>query len=832
MEKQLHTPAKVLGDVRSPARTGLLTKKFNVSNISIKFSSHELELLQTSQFRPNDTTFDTFYNKTVTGEVIQANAPWKTTVDSLYTEFFEILQGTLGSNDVLEVVSELGKCCSDSLNVLRSMKEKVAIMNVDEEEWLEKERDTWRLMFILYQDRLVSQSVEGNGEIIPYFGRSEKNCVESLFKRESLVRECQLVIDWLECQAAEKDDQVLHFSDSSVGWENTLHQLQSADTIAFQSSRQVVDKLDPDSVHYQWKPLHDLDTEDEKKLNRKIFQEIRCGKLEEAQKLARQCGHAWKAAIFEGWRLFHDPNIKENYGIDQSSDVGDGCEEMDSNELKEIEGNLSRDIWKIMALRYCKQDYISALEKASVGSFCGCINAMLAACSSWEDGLWAYMKSMVDIRVESEVRDCCTRDNPYLPLPEEYWAQRMSLNDVFANLESSNSSVIREASCHPQHVIQKYIILDEIYSLLCELEEWCESASTQFLRFAAHLALFLDHIKENHSRDKVENVIKGYIRRLMNMNETRMVAFYVSKLSPGNQVQIYAEHCQNILDDNERKEALDYASSCGLDVFAITKQIVENIRNLPQEIDARGNLQQRLTETDKLKICALDWLMFDEDQRLELIVQSNAIIFSFLTLGKVDAAQMAFNKLPSDSIEDFLEEIKVSDKNKDFKNIIKEHQSYKAYLEAHEAFNEWFKNLKNKPIEPATLSVHAQFAQKVAHQHKISQYMAELERWRLSTAQLAKIAKALLYNILLFPGGWLEGAKDGEYLRSIVIPEVMMLLYSVLVESDMREECSQLVDVLASKEYQLYKAFSKELLGDFLMKIGATVNQIESGFIS
>lgn len=46
-----------------------------------------------------------------------------------------------------------------------------------------------------------------------------------------------------------------------------------------------MDSIDPDAPHYQRKPLHDLDSEDDKRLAKCIFKEIRCGKLEEAQKV-------------------------------------------------------------------------------------------------------------------------------------------------------------------------------------------------------------------------------------------------------------------------------------------------------------------------------------------------------------------------------------------------------------------------------------------------------------------------------------------------------------------------------------------------------------------
>ncbi|KAF7269580.1 nuclear pore complex protein Nup107 [Rhynchophorus ferrugineus] len=819
MDNDLNRSVRLLEDALSTPSRGLFKKPQKslneLTNMSLTLAPHELQRLNTTQYLYNETMTDLLQqDKTLTGSVIQNETPWKTTVDSLYTEFFEVLQGYTANKDILEIVSELACCCSDALKVIRGLHSKAVVNNIEEENWLEKERDTWRLLFILYQDRFMSQNVMDEDIPIQYFGKSEKICVENLFKRESLVRECQLVIDWLEAEASEKEDKTLHFSDSTVGWENTLHQLESSDTIAFGSSRQIVDKLDPDAPHYQKKCLHDLDADDEQRLNRYIFEQIRCGKLEEAEKLARQCGHAWKAAIFEGWRLFHDPNIKET-----TTDTDDGYEDMEVNELKDIEGNSNRDIWKIMALRFCKQDWISLYERASVGVFCGHINSVLPVCNSWEDCLWAYMKSMVDIRVESEIRDCCTKNNKYLPLPDEYWLQRMSLNDVFANMESSKNRNVREQSKEPEHIIQKYIILDEIPSLLKELEEWVEGAnvSVHFLRFAAHLVLFLDQIGHGNKQYSIEKVLEAYIKRLMDMKETRLVAFYVSKLSPSNQIQIYAQYLEYILEYDERKVALEYAEECGLDVLSVARQVVENIRRRPEELDNVGNLQQKLTETDTFKISSIDWLLFYDSQRADAMAQTNALMFNFLTLGKLDAAQLAFDKLPNDSVKLVSDEH--GEKNTKIVQTVKEHLSYKSYLEAYEAFNEWFKQAKSKPIEPEELPESAQFPEKVAHQHRVSQYKAELERWKLTTSHLSKSAKALLYNVLLFPEGWLVGAKDAQHLRKLVIPEITTLLYSVLSESELHQECVQLADVIAAESHCLYKDFSREQIANLLFKI-------------
>lgn len=224
------------------------------------------------------------------------------------------------------------------------------------------------------------------------------------------MRESQLIIDWLECNAYDEEEylpKVQFYTDKSIGWENTLHQLESAETIVFKTTRPIITELDPDAPIRQNLSLHDLDIEDEERLCKKLFIEIRCGKFEEAQKLCLHCGHAWRAALLEGWRLHHDPNANNT------------DENRDKSIRYPIEGNENRDLWKNMAWEYCKQKSLNKYERATLAAFCGNLDTLLDVCTSWEDVLWAYMRTMVDIRVESEIRDYVRR--PYQQLPAEYW---------------------------------------------------------------------------------------------------------------------------------------------------------------------------------------------------------------------------------------------------------------------------------------------------------------------------------------------------------------------------------------------------------------------------
>lgn len=116
-----------------------------------------------------------------------------------------------------------------------------------------------------------------------------------------------------------------------------------------------------------------------------------------------------------------------------------------------------------------------------------------------------------------------------------------------------------------------------------------------------------------------------------------------------------------------------------------------------------------------MKISALDWVLFFEAQRAEATIQTNGIIFTFLTLKKLDAAHLCFNKIPPNTIEYILSE---GDVSAQINQAIQEHLSYKAYLDAQESFNSWFKSFNSKPMPPENIPEYAQFTEKVAHQHR------------------------------------------------------------------------------------------------------------------
>lgn len=286
-------------------------------------------------------------------------------------------------------------------------------------------------------------------------------------------------------------------------------------------------------------------------------------------------------------------------------------------------------------------------------SLCGNVQQMLQVASSWQDALWAYMKTLLDIKVEREVRDLVAKS--FTDMPDDYWKNEISLKDVFKELHASKNPDIRAQSNKPDHLIQKYLILDQIPKLMEEIEDMIcsKSCDPHFLRFLAHLIYFFRQIGKN-AKDKIgDKVLLAYVRVLIEMDDPILIAFYTAMLPQELQITNYASYLETIKDYEQRKKCLAAAEDANLNVEAITKLVVESIRSKNIDVDPT-DLKGTMTDADVDKINALDWLIFYQSQREEALSQTNALIRYFLTNEKIDAARKAFNKVRSRTILYFL----------------------------------------------------------------------------------------------------------------------------------------------------------------------------------
>ncbi|XP_041476652.1 nuclear pore complex protein Nup107-like isoform X2 [Lytechinus variegatus] len=829
----------------TPARS-FLTPSAKLS-VSMGEPTRNLQTSILSSPQYNDSVMD---QTGMTMDMTRANLllqedPGQLATEGLFDEFLSAFKKHQSLTDVFALVSEYERLCHEQVTMLDRLMTKTLPSQKSFSRTLQvlrlltQEKATWRLIGSLYQDRQMSaEDQDGVGITLDRIHTehlSEREIVDSLFERDAIVRQHQIVVDWLESIAADQSAfsyNKVQFYSHSVCWENTLHELQQRAVSGSATRESMVTSLDPDAPVRENKPLADLDKEDEIKLLLNVFANIRAGRLEEAQRLCKESGQAWRAASLEGWRLYHDRNMNsvENSG-----------------ELAPIEGNTYRDIWKNVCWRMAEDERFHLYERAIYAVLSGNLRELLPACNLWEDCLWAYFKVLVDQEVEREIRDQLRSDRALQPLPQGYYTKDLTPPKIFQELHAHPNQKVESQAKEKLHLIQKYIILGDIDTLLEEMSEWLREInprpSHHLVRFMAHLALTLRSLGLSTRDEICISVIEAYVKDLISEEKTELVAIYVAQLPPDLQVMWYAKFLEGIHAKEQRQYCLQLAEDAGLDVAAITKKVVETLRFKEDEepgadIIHTAALEAATSQEDRRKIEAIDWLVFDPSQRAEAVKQCNAIIRAFLATKKHDAAREVFKKLPEDSIDVILRNWRamagsvpppVQDAN-----AIREYLCIKAYLDALDAYNDWFAHYHNKKPSPPSLPEDANFHDRVRYEHEHKEYEMELERWEQSVLALTKGVSDTMYNVLLFvDGGWMvdQTFDDDEEevdevrvsqmqrLRELCLPRMCLLLHSVLHSTHQYKDCLILADVVASEQHQLYKVFSKPELKQVLSRL-------------
>uniref|UniRef100_A0A1A8F476 Nuclear pore complex protein n=1 Tax=Nothobranchius korthausae TaxID=1143690 RepID=A0A1A8F476_9TELE len=758
--------------------------------------------------------------------LLKEDDPGDAAAASLFPEFLtSFLKHS--SSAVFELVEDYQNICKDKVDVLQSV-----VLRAGQNSktagvcWLlQQESCTWRLVASLYRDR-VQLALEDDmmtDVVVP--SESEKVVVEQLFQRDSVVRQSQLVVDWLESIAK---DQTGDFSDKieyyakNVCWENTLHALKTRRKSGSTFSIPLVTELDPDAPLRQRRPLVDLDLEDDARLLKNLFTLIRAGLTEEAQRLCRRCGQAWRAATLEGWKLYHDPNMTSG-----------------SSQLQPAEGNPHRGIWKACCWRMAEEDQLNRYEKAIYAGLSGNLKPLLSVCESWEDCVWAYFRVMVDSLVEKELVSSGMAHQEAESLPREYLEANWTMEKVFEDLQASESKRVLDESKEHHHIIQKFVILGDLDGLMEEFSDWLASSKPlpfHLLRFMTHLVLFFRSLGLSLKEEVCVDVLKAYISLLIRDEQTDLVASYVGQLPVDLATIQYAVFLETITQPELRPRCLQLAMEAGLDVSAITKLVVETVmeRDDTDFTHHSQTIETATTKEDQRKIDVIDWLLFDPAHRAEALKQSNAIMRRFLALQKHDAAKAVFSKVPEDSMRKIYSQWtsvgQTSPLPAEDENAIREHLCIRAYLEAHEAFTDWFSHSSSAPKKPAP-APEAKFTERVANEMKEKDYQAALTTWSCRLDVLTEDVKERIYNVLLFvDGGWMvdtrqesepnaERSHQMAALRSLCLPRLTFLLLSVLQSSSRHKEALRMADIISSDQHRLYQVFSKEELRRFLQKL-------------
>ncbi|XP_059057335.1 nuclear pore complex protein Nup107 [Achroia grisella] len=750
--------------------------------------------------------------------------------EGLSEAFFEIIQASR-SSDVLDTLARLAQVCCDSLELVEPWN-RYNVHNY----WLAEEANTWKLLHCLYADSIAEHPVNIES-LITDQTLSQQTLVDALYQSDAEIRLLQLLVDWLEATAAYQEaatNTSAPVIGNNVHWSNTLHQLLVGTSLFNkEKNKAMITSMDPDAPRRQKKSVHSDDQKDDNDLCKRIFTEVRCGKFKEAVSLCINAGQAWRGAVLQGWILLHylprdDPNAP-----------------------LEIIGNPSRDLWKWCALNIANNTTENVHYRATLGILCGHLSSAIPACQgNWEDLLWAHLRVQIEARVDrflhehhitvdantttSEVMDLLQSE-----LTTELFSLQQLFNAVKALMDGKKES-------HYQ-TCQRYLMLGQIRAIMQDSLEWLESAEERFIRFLAHLILVLRQMGKDPLHDVGDKILEKYITQLIDkltdgsIECPELIAYYTSTVPVDRQILLYAELMDHIQKSEYREGVVSAGLNAGIDVAASSRVAIKKaIMDIQQ---GYGNLDLTFTQTTAVEkdktlitkvISSLEWLSLIPNQFKESLWLSNAMIRTFIFIGNTDAALDCIGRV-NKMYPDFINKAE-----KTFAEL-REHLCLKSYLDALDSFATWYRHfISGQPKDVEPLPPDASFSDKVHHEQRCAQVQQQKERWSNALLHQSRHTKNLLYNVLLFPAGWLqdeneretfknfteeeiqERNKQLETLRRLCIPEVVILILKILQSSDdvdNHKEALRLSDLIAADDRCLFEVFTKSKLIEVLDRI-------------
>ena len=408
---------------------------------------------------------------------------------------------------------------------------------------------------------------------------NDSELVERAMEKNSMLREMQIIIDWLESMYEDEDGKSLEkmdfYSDGPGYWENTLHQLKmskqrSMSMSTGKNARILCTEMDPDAPIRNGQPLHDLDKEDENRLFHHLFKLIRSGRLPEAKEIAERFGYFWLSAALEGWIFHNDPNYNEkNDQLDEQQEQSMIMSSLSPNsrismatqfsstvkQLSPIEGNPYRDLWKHSSWKCSKMDGTNLYERAIFAIFSGNRSVLMPLCNKWMDKLWAYFKCSLDVHFENLLIDTNISKPDMQPrsnieLPDSYWDNRLTPEEIFRELETQfslqTSSFITRLEEECYRAVVKDVIMANIDSLVDHLYEWSKTIQTNR---ESRTKMIADQISRS-SWNKLRDMEEELMVKIIEPNLLRLFAHIVICLKELNLINVerHSTLCVEILE--------------------------------------------------------------------------------------------------------------------------------------------------------------------------------------------------------------------------------------------------------------------------------------------
>lgn len=624
-------------------------------------------------------------------------------------------------------------------------------------------------------------------------------------------------------------------------------------------------------------PLDEIERKAESRLAREVFRLVRAGMLEDAERVCREAGQPWRAAVLGG-------------GCKASALAANGVR------------GAARRTWRraATALATTKQAAVPKHERAVAGVLAGVLQPVLAVCTSYDDQLWAHLSVLLDGTVEnflSSEADVVISDDAILQTFQEC---KFSSEGVTA-ISPEVLQYLRHA--HAYLALGSGISYEHRNQLLNILAKLAKSASEHRLEWAGRLAvqicLFLKYsgqLERVHEQDSIilnfDSVLQTYVHFVIGheghldaslfqhsiedrvsicaiaANFLAEMAYMDSAIETYSKIMelaLRADLLQEAVEARRAKVAvqnieesrvmcLQEAADC-FDNSVLTELAIHTVdrvwrNNFDPALTEETSMSESVTylpgsderddepNKDEMTVRAIEFLTYSGFPNYEeALVRTTCATRRFFLLQKREMARRVIAWFP----RDVLDELEQGSHNMH----VREFQCWELYFRAVSCHNDWYLYQANNRPGPIPDSVRrAALTQPVQNEatEKLQIYNTALRDYEKVCTDLREVAVTSLYDALFFNQGWMANVTkaetegdNSEHIRKredrrneldtvckIGIPELVSLLHNVFHKSGLFRDAADLVTLVAEEDLKLYNHFKPGDMKKLLAKVAAS----------
>ncbi len=575
---------------------------------------------------------------------------------------------------------------------------------------------------------------------------------------------------------------------------------------------ELVSRLDPDAPLRQSGSLHSVDETIDKRLLRRVWELIRCGRIGQAVTECNACQQQWRSATLMGMQPYHDPKV------------------LNQDDPADARGNNNAALLRQVCAQMADCVKLNAHERAMYALFAGRIDPVLSVSSSYHDVLWAHYKINLLQRV--------------LQLRGNFELQVLADEEMFA----AAAAAFPEQAQTVHARIQKAMILGQLNELAQLLSDYqrLPDCSPHIHRFSVSALLVLSKVRTPYFNPTPELLLADahfaigvYLNRVVAAlhkpaivvalalhlpaaGRSRFVARFVADSVEGRSVQEARElEAITLIAEDERvRDAarkqdrrtryVQAIEAGGLEIADVLQHVFVNLLP-PESAHVRAfhfnNQDDSAVDTmgsHAALIEILGWLTIRSDHWKQSVEVANSISRHLALRHRVSHIRDVLRTLPSLTLDQCRSACLTEPRATS--SYAFEIEFWRALCDAYDAFATWHNSQSRSDSQ--------------------------------ATAALYEGAEGALRRVVDFPTAPLfdlaAGGIGGEryrqaqlaVIRDNYIPQVFVMLHALHCQSGRPELSLALADDVADKRKNLWSVFARtEMLEPFLglMKEASTM---------